>query len=49
MTKDTLGADCGLHRGLAVVRTNPVPIALIGIGAAWLVATQHQRRRPHRP
>lgn len=39
MFKDTLGEDYGLHRGLEIVRNNPVPIALIGIGAAWLVAT----------
>ena len=39
MFKDTLGEDYGLHRGLDIVRNNPVPIALIGIGAAWLVAT----------
>jgi len=28
-----------LNRGLDAVRNNPVPIALIGIGAAWLVAS----------
>ena len=39
MFKDTLGEDYGLHRGLDIVRNNPVPIALIGIGAAWLLAT----------
>jgi len=39
MFKDTLGEDYGLHRGLEIVRNNPVPIALIGIGAAWLLAT----------
>jgi hypothetical protein len=39
MIKDTLGEDYGLHRGLEIVRTNPVPIALIGIGAAWLLAS----------
>jgi hypothetical protein len=39
MFKDTLGEDYGLRRGLEIVRTNPVPIALIGIGAAWLVAS----------
>jgi len=27
-----------LNRGLDAVRNNPVPVALIGIGAAWLVA-----------
>ena len=39
MFKDTLGEDYGLHRGLEIVRNNPVPIALIGVGAAWLLAT----------
>ena len=38
MFKDTLGEDYGLHRGLEMVRTNPAPIALIGIGAIWLLA-----------
>ena len=39
MFKDTLGDDYGLNRGLEVIRANPVPIALIGIGAAWLLAS----------
>jgi Protein of unknown function (DUF3618) len=39
MFKDTLGDDYGLKRGLDIVRDNPVPIALIGIGAAWLLAS----------
>jgi len=38
MFKDTLGEDYGLHRGLEMMRTNPAPIALIGIGAIWLLA-----------
>jgi hypothetical protein len=38
MFKDTLGEDYGLHRGLEIVRTNPIPVALIGIGTAWLIA-----------
>jgi hypothetical protein len=38
MFKDTLGEDYGLHRGLEMVRANPAPIALIGIGAIWLLA-----------
>jgi hypothetical protein len=38
MFKDTLGEDYGLHRGLEMVRTNPIPVALIGIGTAWLIA-----------
>ena len=39
MFKDNLGDDLGLKRGLEIVRANPVPIALIGIGAAWLLAS----------
>jgi hypothetical protein len=39
MFKDTLGDDYGLKRSLEIVRDNPVPIALIGIGAAWLLAS----------
>src|SRR5204863_4933285 len=39
MFKDTLGEDYGLNRGLEMVRTNPIPMALIGIGAAWLIAS----------
>jgi uncharacterized protein DUF3618 len=39
MFKVTLGDDYGLKRGLEIVRANPVPIALIGIGAAWLLAS----------
>jgi len=38
MFKDTLGEDYGLHRGLEMVRANPIPVALIGIGTAWLIA-----------
>src|SRR6202158_318529 len=38
MLKDTLGEDYGLNRSLEMVRTNPIPVALIGIGAAWLIA-----------
>jgi hypothetical protein len=39
MFKDTLGDDLGLKRSLDILRANPVPIALIGIGAAWLLAS----------
>ena len=39
MFKDSLGDDYGLKRSLEIVRDNPVPIALIGIGAAWLLAS----------
>ena len=40
MLKDRLGDDYGLNRGLALLRANPAPLALIGIGAAWLIASQ---------
>ena len=40
MLKNTLGEDYGVNRGLEIVRNNPIPIALIGIGAAWLIANQ---------
>jgi hypothetical protein len=39
MIKDTLNNSDAFNRGLDVVRANPIPIALIGIGAAWLAAT----------
>jgi hypothetical protein len=39
MIRDTLDNSDGINRGLDVVRRNPIPIALIGIGAAWLVAS----------
>jgi hypothetical protein len=39
MFKDGLGDDYGLKRGLEIIRANPVPVALIGIGAAWLLAS----------
>lgn len=37
MLKDTFAGYDGLNRGLDVIRANPVPVALIGIGAAWLI------------
>jgi len=37
MFKDNIGMD-GVNRGLDVVRANPVPFALIGLGTAWLIA-----------
>ena len=40
MLKDTLGEDYGLNRGLDMVRANPGPVALIGIGAIWLMANK---------
>lgn len=39
MLKETLGSDTW-NRSVDIIRANPVPVALIGIGAAWLVASQ---------
>lgn len=39
MIRDSLNGSDGINRGLDAVRANPIPIALIGIGAAWLVAS----------
>jgi len=39
MLKETLGSDTW-NRSLDMIRANPVPVALIGIGAAWIVANQ---------
>ena len=39
MIKNSLNNSDALNRGLGIVRANPIPIALIGIGAAWLAAT----------
>ena len=39
MLKDNLGDDYGVNRGLEFVRNNPIPVAMIGIGAAWLIAS----------
>lgn len=43
MVKDSLqrpdALQDGLNRGLEMFRANPVPIALIGAGAAWLIAS----------
>jgi len=36
MLTDTFGGYDGMTR---MIRTNPVPVALIGIGAAWLIAS----------
>jgi hypothetical protein len=40
MLKDTLGNNDAWNRSLDIIRANPVPVALIGIGAAWIVASQ---------
>jgi hypothetical protein len=34
-----------VQRTVQAVRENPVPVALIGIGAVWLLATRSQRCR----
>jgi hypothetical protein len=39
MFKDTFSGGEALNRGLAVLRANPVPLAMIGIGAVWLLAS----------
>lgn len=38
MIRDTLNSDA-MNRGLDIVRANPIPIAMIGVGVAWLVAS----------
>lgn len=38
MVNDSIGGTDGMNRGLAVLRANPVPFALIALGAAWLIA-----------
>ena len=40
MIKETLGNNDAWNRSLDIIRANPVPVALIGIGAAWIVASQ---------
>jgi len=39
MFKDNFGGHDGLNRSLEVVRANPLAFALIGIGTAWLIAS----------
>jgi Protein of unknown function (DUF3618) len=39
MIRDSLNNSDGLNRSLDIVRANPVPIALIGLGTAWLIAS----------
>jgi len=39
MIRDSLNNSDGINRGLDVVRANPLPIALIGLGTAWLIAS----------
>jgi hypothetical protein len=40
MLKETFGNHDAWNRSLDIIRANPVPVALIGIGAAWIVASQ---------
>lgn len=43
MVNDSIGGSAGINqginRGLMAVRSNPLPFALIALGAAWLVAS----------
>ena len=39
MLMDNLGGHDGFNRSLDVVRANPLPFALIGVGTAWLIAS----------
>lgn len=38
MFKDSVALNETMDRSLEIIRANPVPVALIGIGTAWLVA-----------
>src|ERR1700761_792675 len=38
MNNRIIGSE-GLNRGIEAIRSNPIPAALIGIGAAWLAAS----------
>src|SRR5204863_6536414 len=38
MITDTLDRYDAVNRSLELIRANPIPLALIGIGAAWLIA-----------
>lgn len=39
MFKESFTGGDAVNRGMSAVRNNPVPVALIGIGAAWLIAS----------
>ena len=39
MFNDAYGGTRALNRGLEVIRDNPIPFALIGVGAAWLIVS----------
>ncbi|HKS88055.1 MAG TPA: DUF3618 domain-containing protein [Stellaceae bacterium] len=38
MFKDTIGGTDWMKSGLDAIRANPIPVALIGAGAVWLIA-----------
>src|SRR5260221_1431844 len=38
MFRDSVNTNETLHRSLDIIRANPVPVALIGLGTAWLIA-----------
>lgn len=39
MIRDGLNNSDGFNRSLDIMRANPIPIALIGLGTAWLIAS----------
>ena len=39
MFNDSFTGNETLHRSVDMIRANPIPVALIGIGAAWLIAS----------
>src|SRR5262249_57676338 len=39
MIRDTFNNSDAMNRGLDIVRANPIPVAMIGVGVAWLVAS----------
>jgi Protein of unknown function (DUF3618) len=39
MIRDSVNTSETLHRSLDIMRANPVPVALIGLGTAWLIAS----------
>ncbi|MBV9858715.1 MAG: DUF3618 domain-containing protein [Alphaproteobacteria bacterium] len=39
MIKESMGGNEALNRGLGLVRANPIPVALIGLGVTWLLAS----------
>ena len=39
MFRDSLAGSQAINRSVAAIRANPIPLALIGIGTAWLIAS----------